>query len=279
MKKFVILLGCLILAVVVLCNPFVQWHEHQLKQAMAALQRDTVTLNEIVPFDWDKVYTFPPYTSKTEIEEKIGFRSRAIEETVSEGMVQLIFVDGDKVTASVCGYASTLGYQVEFADMVAFEEEALFSVERKDGIVCLKEMGKTFATVEEGIAYYLDEEEEVLWQDKIYCTDIAILYSSEKECISALAFAEEPEGYTEMWGLASYGSGVQLSLDAPWETEGRTPYPYYEISYTAFDSLPTEEELAESGFQEYIERDGKYFAVKLERYEMQSTATNEVPIK
>ncbi|MGM9916797.1 hypothetical protein [Anaerotignum sp.] len=147
---------------------------------------------------------------------------------------------------------------------------------------------KVFDTVEEGIAYYQDEDEEILWQDKIYCTDIAILYSSAQNSISALAFAEQPNGgYAEKWSLISYGSGVTLSLDAPWENEvdvtnhatNRATNPYYEISYAIFDTPPTEEELAESGFQEYIERDGKYFAVKLERYEMQPISTNEIHIK
>ena len=141
-----------------------------------------------------------------------------------------------------------------------------------------EEQTKAFATVEEGIAYYLDDGEEVLWQDRVCDTEFALLYSAETEGISALAFAEQPEGYVEQWGLASYGSGVHLSVDAPWETEGKTPYPHYEISYTAFDTLPAKEELEADGFCEYIERNGRYFSVKLERYEMQPVLTNEVQI-
>ena len=136
-----------------------------------------------------------------------------------------------------------------------------------------------FETVEEGIAFFKKEEEEILYQERIYCTDIVILYSSENDYITALAFAEQPEGYAEEWGLAAYGSGVGVSCDAPWEVAGVAPYPYYEIRFESFDEPPTAEKLAERGFRDYMERDGKYIAVKLTRYEMQPVATHEISVK
>lgn len=136
-----------------------------------------------------------------------------------------------------------------------------------------------FETVEDGIAFYKEAEEEILYQERIYCTEIVILYSAENDYITALAFAEQPEGYVEWWGLAAYGSGAGVSCDAPWEVAGVAPYPYYEIRFESFDEVPTAETLAERGFSDYIERDGKYIAVKLTRYEMQPVATHEITIK
>ena len=136
-----------------------------------------------------------------------------------------------------------------------------------------------FGTVEEGIAFYKEAGEEILYQEQIYSTEIVILYSAENDYITALAFAEQPEGYAEEWGLAAYGSDVGVSCDAPWEVAGVAPYPYYEIRFESFDEPPTAEKLAERGFRDYMERDGKYIAVKLTRYEMQPVATHEISIK
>lgn len=42
-------------------NLRVQYNSRRLKQVLTSLDAQTVTLNEIVPFRWDSVYTFDPY--------------------------------------------------------------------------------------------------------------------------------------------------------------------------------------------------------------------------
>ena len=111
--------------------------EHALKDSVTSISGGEVTLNEVVPFAWDAVYTFAPYTSKEEIEAAIGFRSPAIRETYSEGMVQLVFVKGKRVAAMVCGYLSDLGYDVVFGGKITYAENAVFAVSRKEGVVQL----------------------------------------------------------------------------------------------------------------------------------------------
>ncbi len=120
-------------------NPIVFYHNQQLKKSITSLEdNQKVTLNEIVPFDWDIVYTFEPYTSREEIEEIIGFQSDSIRETVNEGMVQLLFVKGKTVTASVCGYPDKLGYFViNLEGSVSAKEEAVFLTDTDSGIVKL----------------------------------------------------------------------------------------------------------------------------------------------
>ena len=82
-------------------NPFVSWNDNKLEKAMDDLSAETITLEEIVPFEWDEVYTFDPYTSREEIAETIGFDSPEIKETVSEFMTQLIFVKDDKIVSCI----------------------------------------------------------------------------------------------------------------------------------------------------------------------------------
>ena len=120
-------------------NPFIAYHNYRLKQSIHTISKPTVTLNEIVPFEWDTVYTFAPYTSRSEIEEIIGFKSNAIQETVSEGMVQLLFVKDSAVCGSICGYAENLGYAAHFSDKVELTDNKQFDVDIQNGIVYLTE--------------------------------------------------------------------------------------------------------------------------------------------
>lgn len=139
-KKPIFLLA--VAVVIVLCiaffHPIVRWNNHKLQSSITSLETGTVNWNDVVPFTWEAVYTFDPYTSVAEIEKTIGFSSRSIQETVSEGMVQLLFVKDKRVVASVCGYSDQLGYSVDFEGKILFEENARFTVTNEGGIVELK---------------------------------------------------------------------------------------------------------------------------------------------
>ena len=141
-KAAAVAAACL-LAAAVFGNPLVIWNNHRLRQAVLAVEGDSVSFNELVPFKWDAVYTFDPYTSKRDIEAELGFRSGSIRETVSEGMVQLIFVRGRSGVCSVCGYSGSLGYRIDFAtglgpaQKLLFSDDAAFAVSREDAIVQL----------------------------------------------------------------------------------------------------------------------------------------------
>jgi len=134
----VVALGILFtLAYMIFGSPVVMLNNERLQRAVTAVNSDYVELNEIVPFKWDTAYTFEPYASVKQIEEIIGFKSRSIKETVSEGMVQLLFVKDDKVVSSVLGYESSLGYSMNFTDKITYSDKAVFSVERDSDIVRL----------------------------------------------------------------------------------------------------------------------------------------------
>lgn len=111
-------------------NPIVFINNNRLNREVTAINSGVVTLNEIVPFEWDAVYTFEPYANKEQIEAIIGFKSNSIRETVSEGMVQLLFVKNRRVVGSICGYSDNLGYSVDFQDKILYSDKALFSVEK-----------------------------------------------------------------------------------------------------------------------------------------------------
>ena len=104
----------------------------------------SITLEQAVPFSWDEVYTFAPYTSVEEIQEVIGTTSFNLKEAESEGVLQLVFLDGGAVTAAVCADPAVLGYDVDLASAVdstpcklTYGENISFAVERDGGVVRL----------------------------------------------------------------------------------------------------------------------------------------------
>ena len=112
----------------------------QLKKAVTSLDDgETVMLNEVVPFDWDKVVSFPPYTSKEKMAGDLGIRSFCYKDVLSEGMVQLVFIQGQQIMACVTDYAENTGYSIEIpweeggdAAAILYEENAKYKVV-KDG--------------------------------------------------------------------------------------------------------------------------------------------------
>lgn len=140
-------LMCIVLIVVMgylmIGNPFVFINNPKLKKSIDFLDDSKiVSLNEVIPFEWDSLYTFEPYQSKTEIAEIIGFQSNDIKENnINEGMVHLLFVKNDKVVASILSYSSNLGYNIDFSSKenlkVTHSENAQFYITKNDGITIL----------------------------------------------------------------------------------------------------------------------------------------------
>ncbi|MBZ4665262.1 hypothetical protein [Mahella sp.] len=145
-KVSIIIIACIaligVLGYLLIGNPIMFINNQKLKNSVQSIDSETVQLNDVVPFEWDFLYTFDPYQSKEEIEKIVRFKSADIKENnINEGMVHLLFVKGDKVVASILGYGSNLGYNIDFTSKeeqnVTFVEDAQFNVTRADGIITL----------------------------------------------------------------------------------------------------------------------------------------------
>lgn len=194
-------------------NPIVFWHNWELKRSIQSIEpeRKMVAFNNLVPFEWDRVYTFAPYTSKKEIAEVIGFHSRSIRETVSEGMVQLLFVKDHSVTASVCSHVDSLGYQVDFSGSISREEEAVFEVIPEDGWTVLRRVDDLPSDPESHDSMgdpkpssnpmmgFCEKDWKVLdWietRDQAFGLSKVLLYNDSKEDQLFLAFIKRDGGY------------------------------------------------------------------------------------
>lgn len=137
--KVVISIIVVILAVtgIYFMHPINRYNSCRLKNAVSSIKEKEITLNEIVPFDWDTVYTFNPYTDKETIEKAIGIKSNLIKEVKNETMVQLIFVKGEKIVLSVCSYPDKAGYNIVFKDSIKYSEKAVFNVDNSSGTTIL----------------------------------------------------------------------------------------------------------------------------------------------
>lgn len=122
----------------------IKLNNENLQKAITSIKENEVTLNDVVPFEWERVYTFKPYTTKEDMESIIGFKSQYISETINEGMVQLIFVNDKKIVSNVLNYVDNLGYSIDFYDGISAYNEILykdnvkFNVKLDNGILYLK---------------------------------------------------------------------------------------------------------------------------------------------
>ena len=132
----IILIG--IIGYWIIGNPIVLINNQKLGNAIKSINTQSIQINDIVPFEWDTLYTFTPYTSKEEIAQIIGFKSNEIKENnINEGMVHLLFVKGNKVVASILGYGRNLGYRIDFPNKVEYKENAQFNVTNVEDVITL----------------------------------------------------------------------------------------------------------------------------------------------
>ncbi len=138
---------------------------------------ETVYLAELTPFAWDDVYAFDPYTSRAEMEKILGFSSKELRETVSEGMIQLVFVNEEpntspQVVCCIASYPENLGYSVKLGHFLNSDKRYMrvsngfdpFVFQIKDGRPILSYEGYTFdGTImrifEEDVLVYIDDDD------------------------------------------------------------------------------------------------------------------------
>ena len=149
--------GVLFALYLIFGDPRIYFNNAKLEKTLTALECDSITLEEIVPFEWTTVYTFDPYTSKERIERVVGSKSPALKESVSEGMNHVVFTNRGRVVASVCTHPASTGYYLSFTggentyysysdggySHIEYGDEIVFEVMQDDGFVRL------YARVEE----------------------------------------------------------------------------------------------------------------------------------
>lgn len=142
--------------------------------------KKVITLEELIPFDFDSVYLFEPYSYKKDIEKEIGFKSRFIKDNYTDNLgTELIVVKNKKVISSVFIKLEKNGFIVEglvYSNKMDKNDNVLFEVTKSDlGIFIRQKLNSyddTFYDIsftmpgdwweedweEEGNFYYVDSE-------------------------------------------------------------------------------------------------------------------------
>ncbi|RFB14830.1 hypothetical protein DZB84_15480 [Bacillus sp. HNG] len=146
-KKTIILIGGVILLFFLLKKDLWEKNEDLLQENVLKIGKsvETIELTEVTPFEWDTVYSFSPYTPREEIYETVGYKWDRIQETVNEGMNQIVFLQDGKVVCYVYGYPTNNGYGIYYsgditsggATVLNSSEELKFQVKREDDVVYL----------------------------------------------------------------------------------------------------------------------------------------------
>lgn len=139
-----------------------------------------ITLEELIPFDFDSVYLFEPYSYKKDIEKEIGFKSRFIKDNYTDNLgTELIVVKNNEVISSVFIKLEKNGFIIEglvYSNKMDKNDNVLFEVTKSDlGIFIRQKLNSfedTFYDIsftmpgdwweedweEEGNFYYVDSE-------------------------------------------------------------------------------------------------------------------------
>lgn len=83
-----------------------------------------LSLSKLTPFKWDKAYVFDTNTSPEMIYKTIGYKWKDIKKTESEDMVQMIFMNNEKVVRHLYGYEQLLYADFNF-DKSEFKNEVV----------------------------------------------------------------------------------------------------------------------------------------------------------
>lgn len=148
-KKIVLILSGILLIVV--CSFYVDYRrikvdnryipEFEAKVISAVKTADTISLQEMTPFNWDEVYYFHAYTPPKEMYEKTGarwtncntfvgylFLNDFEKELVSDEFYALVFMDKGRVVCHYTGASDKFGFSAQTSGAIK-KENAIFDVD------------------------------------------------------------------------------------------------------------------------------------------------------
>lgn len=136
------IIGILILLMAVVVLIFSQFGNgakvRALKKEMLALEDGSVmTLEEVIPFEWERLFQFDPYTSREQIEEAIRKKIHRSSITVNDNERTMLAMSGRDVVYDSSGDPSVYGYLFQTSGEMKRGEHTEFRVEHRGDYVFL----------------------------------------------------------------------------------------------------------------------------------------------
>ncbi|MGE4213900.1 MAG: M56 family metallopeptidase [Anaerotignaceae bacterium] len=136
---------CCAVAFFVLANPHeAKVNGRELGSILSQYDDNIVELNGMITFDYDYVIQFPPYAPKKSMEEMLGFNCSFLNEGVSEGMMNVLFVKNDKAVCYIYGYGENNNFYLSLPDGVKIQK---------------KDIGTFFVTTTNGYPTYISNND------------------------------------------------------------------------------------------------------------------------
>ncbi len=94
------------------------------------------TLEKVVPFEWDDMYIFYPYSSDREdIEKTIGFPLSEYHPAMYDEMISTIFVKNKKLVSYTCDRYENIGYQIQNCEHSSYGDNEIFEIKKENGLI------------------------------------------------------------------------------------------------------------------------------------------------
>ena len=110
-------------------------------------------VKDLIDFSYDTVHVFEPYQPKESMELQIGFKFKGLKETVSEGMMNILFLNNNSPIAYLYGYPSNTGYCIELPVGIYTKTE----IDEMNYTATKCEVGNSAGTPQTYIKYVFDK--------------------------------------------------------------------------------------------------------------------------
>lgn len=139
------IIGILILLMAVVVLVFSQFGNgakvRALKKEMLALEDGSVmTLEEVIPFEWERLFQFDPYTPREQIEKAIRKKIHRSSLTVNDHERTMLAMNGKDVVYDSSGDPAVYGYLFQTSGEMKRGEHTEFRVEHRGDYVFLVQM-------------------------------------------------------------------------------------------------------------------------------------------
>lgn len=115
---------CFAVGFFALANPHqAKVNGRELGNTLSQNDNKIVTLNDLIEFDYDYVIQFPPYAPKKTMEKMLGFNCSFLNEGVSEGMMNILFVKNNKAVCYIYGYGENNNFYLSLPDGLKIQKK------------------------------------------------------------------------------------------------------------------------------------------------------------
>ncbi|MDM8533214.1 hypothetical protein QUF55_00800 [Clostridiaceae bacterium HSG29] len=117
MKRKITFFVFIVFIVILYNEPEWKKNTKQFTEALSMINNDIDIIEDLSyysDFQWDELYSFPPYFPEENIHEIIGVNTDFIYASVSEGTNQVILLKDKKVVCYIAGYPERYGIYFQF---------------------------------------------------------------------------------------------------------------------------------------------------------------------